>query len=40
MPKILGADADVIAYVGKTKGAVGYVAAGATTDGVKMLQVK
>jgi hypothetical protein len=40
MPKTLGADAEVVAYVTKTKGAVGYVAADAATDGVKVLEVK
>lgn len=40
MPKTLGADAEVVAYVAKTKGAIGYVAAGASTAGVKTLEVK
>ena len=40
MPKTLGADAEVVAYVAKTKGAIGYVGAGAGTDGVKTLEVK
>jgi len=40
MPKALASDADVVAYVAKTKGAVGYVSAGASTDGVKTLQVR
>lgn len=40
MPKTLGADADVVAYVAKTKGAIGYVSAGASTEGVKVLEVK
>lgn len=40
MPKMLGSDADVVAYVAKTKGAIGYVSAGAGTDGVKTLTVK
>jgi hypothetical protein len=40
MPKTLGADADVVAYVAKTKGAIGYVSAGAATEGVKTLEVK
>jgi hypothetical protein len=40
MPKTLVADAEVIAYVAKTKGAVGYVAADAVTDGVKTLEMK
>lgn len=40
MPKELGSDAEVVAYVAKTKGAIGYVSSGASTDGVKVLQVK
>jgi hypothetical protein len=40
MPKTLRADAEVVAYVAKTKGAVGYVSAGASTVGVKILGVK
>jgi ABC-type phosphate transport system substrate-binding protein len=40
MPKILGSDAEVTAYVAKTKGAIGYVSAAAATEGVKTLEVK
>ena len=40
MPKTVAADADVVAYVAKTKGAIGYVSAGASTAGVKTLDVK
>ena len=40
MPKTLAADAEVVAYVAKTKGAVGYVSAAASTAGVKTLEVK
>ncbi len=40
MPRTLGADAEVVAYVAKTKGAVGYVAAEASTEGVKVLEMK
>jgi ABC-type phosphate transport system substrate-binding protein len=40
MPKTLGADADVVSYVAKTKGAIGYVSATASTSGVKTLDVK
>jgi ABC-type phosphate transport system substrate-binding protein len=40
MPKTLGADAEVVAYVAKTKGAIGYVGAGTSTSGVKILEVK
>jgi ABC-type phosphate transport system substrate-binding protein len=40
MPKTLGADAEVVAYVAKTRGAIGYVSAGTSTAGVKTLEVK
>ena len=40
MPKAFASDDDVVAYVAKTKGAVGYVDAGAATSGVKTLQVR
>jgi ABC-type phosphate transport system substrate-binding protein len=40
MPKSVANDAEVVAYVAKTKGAVGYVSAAASTDGVKTLEVK
>jgi ABC-type phosphate transport system substrate-binding protein len=40
MPKTLAADAEVVAYVAKTKGAIGYVSSGASTAGVKTLDVK
>jgi hypothetical protein len=40
MPKILASDAEVVAYVAKTKGAIGYVSGGASTTGVKILEVK
>jgi hypothetical protein len=40
MPKTLSSDAEVVAYVAKTKGAVGYVSSAAGTEGVKVLQVK
>jgi hypothetical protein len=40
MPKTVASDAEVVAYVAKTKGAVGYVSAGAGTAGVKTLEVK
>lgn len=38
MPKTLANDAEVVAYVAKTKGAIGYVSAGAGTAGVKTLE--
>lgn len=40
MPKALASDAEVVSYVAKTKGAIGYVSAGAGTEGVKALEVK
>jgi len=40
MPKALASDAEVVGYVAKTKGAIGYVGAGAGTAGVKVLEVK
>jgi len=39
MPKVLATDAEVVAYVARTKGAIGYVSSAASTDGVKTLQV-
>ncbi len=40
MPKFLETDADVVAYVARTRGAVGYVGNGVSTPGVKVLSVK
>jgi len=40
MPKTLGADAEVVAYVAKTKGAIGYVSPDAAAEGVKTLEMK
>lgn len=40
MPKTVGGDAEVAAYVAKTRGAIGYVGAETSTEGVKTLQVK
>jgi len=40
MPKTTASDAEMVAYVAKTKGAIGYVSAGASTAGVKTLEVK
>jgi TonB family protein len=37
MPRILSSDEEVVAYVAKTDGAIGYVSAGASADGVKTL---
>ena len=39
MPKALGSDDEVVDYVAKTKGAIGYVSAGTSTAGVKTLAV-
>lgn len=40
LPKTVGSDAEVVAYVAKTKGAIGYVSPGSAADGVKVLDVK
>ncbi len=40
IPKTFGSDNEVIEYVGKTKGAIGYVSENAQTPGVKTLTVK
>lgn len=40
MPKTAASDAEMVAYVAKTKGAIGYVSASAPTTGVKTLDVK
>ncbi len=40
MPKSVVSDADVVAYVAKTKGAIGYISAGTSAEGVKTLGVK
>jgi ABC-type phosphate transport system substrate-binding protein len=40
MPKQLATDSEMVAYVEKTKGAIGYVAAGTNTANVKVLEVK
>jgi hypothetical protein len=39
MPKELGTDAEVVAYVTKTKGAIGYVSSGTAAGGAKTLTV-
>jgi TonB family protein len=39
MPKELGSDAEVVAYVAGRKGAIGYVSAEAGVDGVKTLAI-
>ena len=40
MPKTLGSEAEVAAFVAKTKGAIGYVGAGTAAPGIKTLEVK
>jgi hypothetical protein len=40
MPKSVATDAEMAAYVAKTKGAIGYVSSGANTEGVKLIDVK
>lgn len=40
MPKSFGSDAEVIEYVAKTKGAIGYVGAATAPGGVKTIDVK
>ena len=39
MPKVLESDAAVVAYVARTRGAIGYVSAGASAVGVKTLAI-
>jgi TonB family protein len=39
MPKTVGSDAEVVAYVARTKGAIGYVGAGASVEGVRTLAI-
>lgn len=39
MPKELGSDAEVVAYVARTRGAIGYVGVNVPVDGVKVLIV-
>ena len=39
MPKYLSSDAEVIAYVARTKGAMGYVSALANTSGVRSVVI-
>ena len=40
MPKAFASDAELVEYVAKTKGAVGYVSAGTAASGVKTLELK
>ena len=39
MPRVLGSDAEVVAYVARTRGALGYVSGAASAEGVKTLIV-
>jgi len=39
MPKTLGSDAEVVAYVARTRGAIGYVSSAASAEGVKILVI-
>ena len=39
MPKTASSDAEVVAYVARTRGAIGYVGASASMDGVKTLAI-
>ncbi|HYW37112.1 MAG TPA: TonB family protein [Terriglobales bacterium] len=39
MPKALGSDAEVVAYVARTRGAIGYVSSAASTERVKTLAI-
>jgi len=40
IPKAFSSDSELIEYVAKTKGAIGYVSANANTAGVKTLKIK
>ncbi|HUD56714.1 MAG TPA: hypothetical protein VMR02_15905 [Terracidiphilus sp.] len=40
IPKSVANDAEVVSYVAKTRGAIGYVGGAASTEGVKTLEVK
>src|ERR1039458_2353769 len=39
MPRTFSSDAEVVAYVARTRGAIGYVSAAASTDSVKTLVI-
>jgi TonB family protein len=39
MPKAFGSDAEVVAYVARTRGAIGYVSSAASAQGVKTLAI-
>ncbi|HTS26015.1 MAG TPA: hypothetical protein VMH81_09070 [Bryobacteraceae bacterium] len=40
IPKMLDSESEIIAYVARTKGAIGYVSSTTATNGVKVLGVK
>ena len=40
MPTTLRSDAEVVAYVERTRGAIGYVSPTSVAEGVKTIQVK
>jgi ABC-type phosphate transport system substrate-binding protein len=40
MPKSVASDSDVVAYVEKTKGAIGYVGSATSTGDAKVLNIK
>jgi ABC-type phosphate transport system substrate-binding protein len=40
MPQAFNSDAEVIAYIAKTKGAIGYISDSSRAEGVKTLEVK
>jgi ABC-type phosphate transport system substrate-binding protein len=40
MPQMLASDAEVVEYVAKTRGAIGYVSSGASIERVKILEVR
>jgi ABC-type phosphate transport system substrate-binding protein len=40
MPTMLGSDAEVVAYVARTKGAIGYVSASTSVPGAKAIAVR
>jgi hypothetical protein len=40
MPRILRSDAEVLDYVRRTRGAIGYVSAEANIEGVKLLEIR
>ncbi len=39
MPKTVSSDAEVVAYVAKTRGAIGYVGTGASVEGVRTIAI-